>query len=81
MCIRDRCVAGMMTGSDLKKVYTTFNEAFIKDPSSFSNPKHLYNYFKTFYDRYKQNDPEVTTELLFNKYEEISEKFEVEEFL
>ena len=63
---------------DLKKVYTTFNEAFIKDPSSFSNPKHLYNYFKTFYDRYKQNDPEVTTELLFNKYEEISEKFEVE---
>tara|TARA_A100000164_G_scaffold237664_1_gene211118 strand:- start:6057 stop:7448 length:1392 start_codon:yes stop_codon:yes gene_type:complete len=63
---------------DLKKVYTTFNEAFIKDPSSFSNPKRLYNYFKTFYDRYKQNDPEVTTELLFNKYEEISEKFEVE---
>ena len=63
---------------DLKTVYNTFDEAFTKDPSSFSNPKHLYNYFKTFYDRYKQNDPEVTTELLFNKYEEISEKFESE---
>ncbi|PDH43538.1 MAG: hypothetical protein CNC91_04420, partial [Flavobacteriales bacterium MED-G22] len=33
---------------DLKTVYNTFDEAFTKDPSSFSNPKHLYNYFKTF---------------------------------
>lgn len=63
---------------DLKTVYDIFDEAFKKDAKSFSNPKHLYNYFKTFYDRYKQNDAAVTMELLFNKYEEISEKFESE---
>ncbi len=63
---------------DLKAVYTVFDEAFERDETSFSNPKHLYNYFKTFYDRYKQNDAAVTMELLFNKYEEISEKFEFE---
>lgn len=63
---------------DLKMVYGVFDEAFERDVESFSNPKHLYNYFKTFYDRYKQNDAAVTMELLFNKYEEISEKFEFE---
>jgi tetratricopeptide (TPR) repeat protein len=34
--------------------------------------------FKTLYDRYKEGDTEVTMELLFNKYEEVSEKFEFE---
>jgi len=63
---------------DLKAIYVAFDDAFVKDAGSFSNPKHLYNYFKTFYDRYKANDAEVTMELLFNKYEEISEKFENE---
>ena len=38
----------------------------------------LYNYFKTLYDRYKAGDQEVSMELLFEKYEEVSEKFEFE---
>jgi len=64
--------------ADLKVVYSTFDEAYTKDAASFTNPKLLYNYFKTLYDRYKAGDSEVTMELLFNKYEEVSEKFEFE---
>ena len=64
--------------ADIKEIYETFDEAYTKDAASFTNPKLLYNYFKTLYDRYKSGDEEVTTELLFNKYEEISEKFEFE---
>ncbi len=64
--------------ADLKVVYTTFDEAFNKDAASFTNPKHLYNYFKTLYDRYKAGDSEVSMEMLFNKYEEVSEKFDFE---
>jgi len=63
---------------DLKEIYTIFDEAYTKDAASFTNPKHLYNYFKTLYDRYKAGDNEVTMEALFNKYEEVSEKFEIE---
>ena len=61
-----------------KTIYTTFDEAYTKDAASFTNPKLLYNYFKTLYDRYKAGDQEVSMELLFNKYEEVSEKFEIE---
>ncbi|MFQ3341735.1 MAG: tetratricopeptide (TPR) repeat protein [Flavobacteriaceae bacterium] len=63
---------------NLKEVYDTFNEAYQKDPASFTNPQLLYNYFKTYYDRYKAGDQEVTMELLINKYEEVSEKFDIE---
>jgi tetratricopeptide (TPR) repeat protein len=64
--------------ADLKVVYATFDEAFNKDAASFTNPKFLYNYFKTLYDRYKAGDSEVSMEILFNKYEEVSEKFDFE---
>lgn len=64
--------------ADLKTIYNTYDQAYTTDATSFKNPKLLYNYFKTMYDRYKQGDAEVTTELLFNKYEEVSEKFELE---
>ena len=64
--------------ADLKVIYNTFDQAYKQDAASFTNPKLLYNYFKTLYDRYKAGDNEVTMELLFNKYEEVSEKFEFE---
>ena len=54
--------------ADLKVIYSTFDEAFKKNPESFTNPKLLYNYFKTLYNRYKAGDQEVSTELLFDKY-------------
>ena len=49
--------------SDLKSVYEVFDKAFKLDSESFSNPMHLYNYFKTLYNRYKENDSEVSMEL------------------
>ena len=61
-----------------QEAYAVFDEAYTKDEASFTNPKRLYNYFKTLYDSYKINPAEVSTAMLFDKYEEISEKFEKE---
>lgn len=61
-----------------QEIYTIFDQAYTKDAASFTNPKRLYNYFKTFYDIYKSGNDAVTTAMLFDKYEEISEKFEIE---
>lgn len=60
------------------EVYKTFDLAYQTDAKSFNNPKELYNYFKTLYDLYKEGNHGVTMEQLFNKYEEVSEKFEIE---
>ena len=60
------------------EVYNTFNEAYTSDAASFTNPKELYNYFKTYYELYKDGVHGVTMEKLFTKYEEVSEKFEIE---
>ena len=64
-------------GSDVE-IYSIFDEAFKKGLESFSNPKRLYSYFKTFYEIYKSGNGKISTEELFNKYEEVSEKFEIE---
>ena len=63
---------------DKSLIYNTFDKAFTTDPNSFTNPKGLYNYFKIFYDLYKEGADQVTMEKLFDKYEEVSEKFEFE---
>ena len=59
-------------------IYNVFDKAFKEDSSSFSSPKGLYNYFKTYYNIYKVENSSVTLEALFEKYEELSEKFELE---
>ncbi len=64
--------------ADKMQVYKTFDLAYKTDAKSFSNPKELYNYFKTLYDLYKEGTHGVSMEQLFNKYEEVSEKFELE---
>ena len=64
--------------ADKMQVYKTFDLAYQTDAKSFSNPKELYNYFKTLYDLYKEGIHGVSMEQLFNKYEEVSEKFELE---
>lgn len=64
--------------ADNATVYKVFDEAYKKDPSSFTNPKGLYNYFDTLYKQYKSPNTTVSTEHLFNMYDEISEKFEFE---
>ena len=64
--------------ADKMEVYKTFDLAYQTDANSFTNPKELYNYFKTLYDLYKEGNHGVEMEQLFNKYEEVSEKFEIE---
>ena len=61
-----------------QEVYAVFDKAYTEDPKSFTNPKRLYNYFKTLYDIYKSGDSTVSMSMLFDKYEEVSEKFETE---
>ena len=64
-------------GSD-SEIYSIFDDAFKRDIKSFSNPKRLYNYFKILYEIYKRKNESVTPEKLFEKYEDVSEKFEFE---
>ena len=61
-----------------QEIYAVFDSAYNQDAKSFTNPKRLYNYFKTLYDIYKSGDNSVSMSMLFDKYEEISEKFELE---
>ncbi len=57
-------------------IYDTFDYAFQNDPKSFTNPKSLAYYFQTAYDLYKDGS-KINLETLFEKYEELTEKFEL----
>ena len=61
---------------DKLKIYQTFEYAYNNDINSFSNPKSLAYYFQTAYDLFKMGNSEVPLEVLFNKYEELTERFE-----
>ena len=61
---------------DKELIYDTFEYAFQNDPTSFTNPKSLAYYFQTGYDLYKSG-LKINLETLFEKYEELTEKFEV----
>ena len=61
--------------SDKLMIYETFDYAFNNDPASFTNPKSLAYYFQTAYDLYKSGE-KIDLETLFEKYEELTEKFE-----
>ena len=58
-------------------IYNVYDEAFNKDPGSFTSPKGLYNYFKIYFNLYKTQNSSVSLESLFEKYEELTEKFEL----
>ena len=61
---------------DKDLIYDTFDYAFQNDPVSFANPKSLAYYFQTGYDLYKSGS-KINLETLFEKYEELTEKFEL----
>ena len=61
---------------DKELIYDTFDYAFRTDPVSFTNPKSLAYYFQTGYDLYKVGS-KINLETLFEKYEELTEKFEL----
>ncbi len=62
----------------LADIYAIFDDAFTSNTQSFTNPKALYNYFKTLYTMYKNGEENVTMDALFSKYEDVSEKFAIE---
>ena len=55
-----------------------YDQAFNNDSKSFKSPKGLYNYFKIYFRLYKSGEENVSLEQLFEKYEELTEKFEFE---
>ena len=65
----------LASDSEIVQIY---DDAFKNDPKSFKSPKGLYNYFKLYFKMYKSDDQDVSLEEVFNKYEELTEKFEYE---
>ncbi len=65
----------LASDSEIVQIY---DDAFKKDPKSFKSPKGLYNYFKLYFKMYKSDDQDVSLEEVFDKYEELTEKFEYE---
>lgn len=65
----------LASDSEIVQIY---DDAFKNDPKSFKSPKGLYNYFKLYFKMYKSNDQDVSLEEVFDKYEELTEKFEYE---
>ena len=61
--------------SDLE-LYNAFDDAYKKDPDTFTNPKSLYTYFKLMVNLYDAG--QKPAEELFTKYDEVSEKVESE---
>ena len=77
LAIKAQSMISLKLGDD-KEVYDIYNEAFTKDPTSFKSPKGLYNYFKIYFNLYKSENSSVTLESIFEKYEVLTEKFELE---
>tara|TARA_B100000963_G_C22620907_1_gene669898 strand:- start:625 stop:2001 length:1377 start_codon:yes stop_codon:yes gene_type:complete len=63
-------------GLNNTEIYEHFDRAYNEDLKSFNNPKNLYTYFKILVNLYDANLK--STEDLFTKYDEISEKVEAE---
>ena len=57
-----------------QEIYNVFDKAYNQDRESFDDPKPLYNYFKVYFQLYKEG--EVSMANIFDKYEEISERLE-----
>jgi tetratricopeptide (TPR) repeat protein len=64
--------------ADYQEIYNVYDRAFKEDSNSFTSPKGLYNYFKIYFNLYKSDSSSVTLEAVFEKYEELTEKFEFE---
>jgi len=57
------------------EIFTLFEDAYQTDPLSFDDPKPLYSYFKTYFELYKDGENDITLNQIFNKYEELSERY------
>jgi hypothetical protein len=58
------------------ELFSSFDNAYKTDLQTFNNPKNLYTYFKLMVELYDSGEKAV--EELFTKYDEVSEKIELE---
>lgn len=61
------------------EAYNYLENAFKTDAVNFNSPKALYTYFELFVDDYEAETKGITLQQVFDKYDEISEKLEIEE--
>ena len=66
----------MILNKTNEALYTGFDTAYNTDSKTFTNPKSLYTYFSLMVDLYDANAK--TAQQLFTKYDDISEKIELE---
>lgn len=62
-----------------EEVYNYLDTAFKTDAANFTSAKALYTYFELFVDDYEAGKKGIELQQVFDKYDEITEKLEVEE--
>lgn len=62
-----------------EEVYGLLDEGFKNEKENFTSAKALYTYFEIFVDNYEKGDKGIELQQVFDKYDEITEKLEIEE--
>lgn len=62
-----------------EEIYRLLDNAFKNDKDNFSSPKALMLYFEIFVDNYEAGKSGIELQQVFDKYDEITEKLEIEE--
>jgi hypothetical protein len=62
-----------------EEVYGLLDNAFKNDKENFSSAKALYTYFEIFVDNYEAENKGIQLQQVFDKYDEITDKLELEE--
>lgn len=65
-----------LLGKSTGQLYNCFNEAYKLDSKTFTHPKSLYSYFSLMVDLFDEGKKSSTE--LFNTYDDVSEKIEIE---
>lgn len=63
------------------EIYGLLDNAFKNDAANFNNPQAIMLYFQIYVEDYKEGKKGITLQQVFDKYDEISEKLELEEKL
>ena len=62
-----------------EEVYGLLDEGFKNEKENFTSAKALYTYFEIFVDKYEAGNSGIELQQVFDKYDEITEKLELEE--
>lgn len=62
-----------------EEIYKLLDDGFKNDKETFNSAKALYTYFEIFVDNYEAGKSGIELQQVFDKYDEITEKLEIEE--